>query len=277
MAPNLFHSSRLPIRSAPRTGWRCRASGSRGVPSATASTRSAWPSRSSGAMSLVVPPGSSGTASPHSTWPDSPVAAPRHVQGAARQPDVARRDLAERGGHQGGRGELAARQHRAVAEEPGEVVAEPPVVRGDDEPQLGVELLGAQRAVEVGQVIGAHQRHGAGGGDARVRERLAGQRGVLADDDAGQRRDLRPVVPELVGEQDDDVLAVAVGEFPGDAVGERVVAADDEVAPGHGGRGHGPDPIDWHSSAPVPRGPGSRRCQDGNAGMKGARPGAVAW
>ena len=63
--------------------------------------------------------------------------------------------------------------------------------------------------------------------------------GVLADDDTGKRGDLRSVVPELVGEQHDDVLAVAVGEFPGDAVGERVVAADDEMAPGHGGRGHG--------------------------------------
>ena len=138
------------------------------------------------------------------------VIAPRHVQGPARQPDVARRDLAERGGHQGRRGELAARQHRAVAEEPGEVIAEPPVVRGDHQPQLGAELLRAQRPVEVGEVIRAHQGHGPGRRDAGVGERLAGQRGVLADDDPGQRRDLRPVVPELVGEQHDDVLVVAV-------------------------------------------------------------------
>ena len=180
-----------------------------------------------------------GDREPAEHLPGGTVAAPGHVQGAPRQPDVARRDLAERGGHQRGRGELAAGQHRAVAEEPGDVITEPPVVSGDDEPQVGVELLGAQRRVEVGQVIGADQGHRPGRGDVRVRECLAGQPGVLADGDTGERGDLRPVVPELVGQNHDDVLVVAPRELPGDAVGERVVAADDEVTPCHGGRGHG--------------------------------------
>ena len=175
--------------------------------------------------------------------PAQGVTAPGHVEGLARQPDVARRDLAERGRHQRGRGQLAARQHGAVAEEPGDVLAEPPVVGGDDQPQVRVELLGAQGRVEVVEVIGADQGHRAGGGDARVRERLSGQRAVLADGDARQAGDPRAVILGLVGQHDDDVLAVAPGEFPGDAVGERIVAAHDEVAAGHSGRGHGQDPI----------------------------------
>jgi hypothetical protein len=170
--------------------------------------------------------------------PADPVVAPGDVQGAPGEPDVTRRDLAEGGGDERGRGELAAGQHRAVAEEPGDVITEPPVVGGDDEPEVGAELLCAQRRVEVGEVIGAHQGHRPGRGDVRVRECLAGQPGVLADGDAGKHGDLRAVVAELVGEDHDDVLLVAPRELPGDAVGERVVTADDEVTPGQGGRWH---------------------------------------
>jgi hypothetical protein len=60
------------------------------------------------------------------------VRAPGHVQGAAGHPHMTRRDLAEGGGDKRRRGELAARQHGAVAEESGDVIAEPAVERGDD-------------------------------------------------------------------------------------------------------------------------------------------------
>ena len=223
------------------------------MPSATASTRSALPFRSSGATSWVSRARVVGDHETAEHLPGDAVVAPGHVQGAPRQPDVARRDFAERGGHERRRGELAAGQDRAVAEEPGDVITEPPVVGGDDEPQVGVELLCAQRRVEVGQVVGADQGHRPGRGDVRVRERLAGQPGVLADGDTGERGDLRTVIPELVGENHDDVLVVAPRELPGDAVGERVVAADDEVTPCHGGRGHGRIIFERVFSPPRPR------------------------
>ncbi len=68
--PNLFHTSLRAIPKAVRTGCRRLASGSRGVPSATASTRlSGSPGSSSGAISWVVPAGSSGTPRPQTACP----------------------------------------------------------------------------------------------------------------------------------------------------------------------------------------------------------------
>jgi hypothetical protein len=54
------------------------------------------------------------------------------------------------------------------------------------------------------------------------------------------------VVLEAAGDDDDDRLVVAVREFSDEAVGQRSVAADDEMVPRgevRGGRGHGLDHI----------------------------------
>ena len=49
--------------------------------------------------------------------------------------------------------------------------------------ELGVELLGAQRGVEVGEIVPADHRRGAGGGHARLAERGAGELRALEHGD----------------------------------------------------------------------------------------------
>jgi len=52
---------------------------------------------------------------------------------------------------------------------------------------------------------------------------------VLEHTDPRQRGDLRSVVPRRVRQQDGHLLAVPGAQFLGDAIGQRPVAADDEV------------------------------------------------
>ena len=133
------------------------------------------------------------------------------VQGLAGQPHVAGRVIAERGFHQGRPGQLAARQHGAVAQQRGDVIAEPPVIGAHDDAQVGVELLGAQRGVEVGQVVPADERRGAGCRHARLAERAAGQLRALEHGHPGECAHPGPVVLRPVGDDDHDGLVVAAG------------------------------------------------------------------
>ena len=65
--------------------------------------------------------------------------------------------------------------------------------------------------------------------DVRVGEGLDAELGVLEHADARQRADLGPVVTLPRRQQDGYSLAVPGGQFLGDAIGQRPVAADDEV------------------------------------------------
>ena len=126
------------------------------------------------------------------------------------------------------------------------MLAEPSVVRPDDDPQLGVELLGAQRGVEVGEIVPADHRRCAGRRNARLAERGVGELGALEYGHPRNRGDSRSAVLQSAREDDDDRFVVAVREFSDEAVGQRSVAADDEMVPRgevRGGRGHGLDDI----------------------------------
>jgi hypothetical protein len=154
------------------------------------------------------------------------------VQRLAGQPHVPGRVVAERGLDQGRPGQLAARQHAAVPQQRGDVLTEPPVLGADDDAQVGVELLGAQGGVEVGQVVPADERRRAGRRHARLAERAAGQLRALEHGHPGERAHPRPVVLRPVRDHDHDGLVVPARQLPADSVGEGGVTADDEMIPG---------------------------------------------
>ena len=222
-----------------RTGCLRLASRSRGVPSATASTRSASVSGASGGSSRVAPAGSPGTARRHITWPCSTSS---RLATYSVRPDT--------------RTWLGAGSPRAAATNDGAAIAVPDstvqsgkkpwmcspsrrLKMASDEPQRRVELLRPQPGVEVAEVVLRHQGQGARRDHPGVGEGLAGQVGALQHGHARQCGDLRAVVLRPVGEHHHDVLAVARGELEGYAIGERAVPAHDDVIPDGGQRGHG--------------------------------------
>ena len=158
-----------------------------------------------------------------------PVAAVRDVQRAARDAHVAGRHVAERGGHERRRGHRAVRQHRAVVEQGADPLSEAGVGHADDDPRVGVQLLDAQRRVDVADLAVADQRDRARRLRADLAERLVVEVLRLVRPDLGQPGDLRAVVAFLRREDDGDVLAVARGQLVGEPEGQRRVAADDEV------------------------------------------------
>ena len=85
------------------------------------------------------------------------VLAAGHVQGPAGHPHVGRHRLAERGGHERRRGHGRAGQHRAVAEEGPDPLAQAGVEDRHDQPEVRVDLGGPQRGVEVAEVVLAEQ------------------------------------------------------------------------------------------------------------------------
>jgi hypothetical protein len=100
---------------------------------------------------------------------------------------------------------------------------------GEHQAQGRVEFLGPQARVEVPDVVLPDDGQRPGGLDVRVGEGLAAELGVLEHADTRQRGDLRPVVPQPGRQQDGHRLAVPGAQFLGDAIGQRPVAADDEV------------------------------------------------
>ena len=210
-----------------RSGWRRRlVSGSRGVPSATASTSSALVSsrreqvgragRRCGRRPQITCPGS--TSSRLATYRVRP--ASRTWLGAG-SPSA--------GGHERRRRHRRLGQHRAVGEEGADPLAEAGVEDGDDEPQVGVELLGAQRGVEVAEVVLAQQGQGAGGRHVGGEEGLVVQLGPLDDPHAGQPGDRRAVAPLRRRHDHRDLLAVPERQLLDHPGGKRVVAAEHDV------------------------------------------------
>ena len=130
----------------------------------------------------------------------------------------------------------------AVPDDPAgttQLIAPDELAGGDDQAQVRVELLSAQRGVEVGQIILPHQGEGTGRRHARLGERLTGQVVPLEHGRSGGRAHLRPVAPQSLGQHQDHILAVARRQFLADSVGERAVPADNAVVPGLDGQGHG--------------------------------------
>ncbi len=88
------------------------------------------------------------------------------------------------------------------------------------DPQIRVELLCAQRAVQVSHVILLKQRERAGRADSGVTKRLVGQGGPFDDPDVRQLGDPRAVVALLRRHDHRDVFGVPGGQFLDDAEGE---------------------------------------------------------
>lgn len=109
------------------------------------------------------------------------------------------------------------------------MVTEAPVVDGEHQAESGIEFLSPQAGVEVPDVVLPDDGQGAGGLDVRVGEGLDAELGMLKHADARQRADLGPVVPLPRRQQDGYPLVVPGGQFLGNAIGQRPVAADDEV------------------------------------------------
>ena len=219
---------------------RCRVSGSRGAPSATASTRSACPV--SGGSRAGESGSSSVTASPQMTCQAVDRAAPHHIQGAARDPDVAGRGLSQRGSDEGRGRHRRAGQHGTVVEEGAHPLAQAGVEDPHHQPQSRVQFLRPQRGMEVAQVVLAEQGERVGGLDPGGAERVRAQLRPLDDPHPGQRGDLRAVALGVGPEQDGHRLAVSGRQLLDDPAGERIFPADNEmVAAGRdqGEGGHG--------------------------------------
>lgn len=156
---------------------------------------------------------------------------PGDVQRAARQPDVARRRLAQRGGDEGGRGHRRIRQHRAVAEEGPDALAQAGIENGHHEAQVRVELLGAQRGMEIAEIVLVQDGERPGGLHPGIEEGLLIQLRALDELHARQPGDGRPVTAAGGRQDDRDALGVPDGEFPDHPGREGVVPAHDEMTP----------------------------------------------
>jgi len=104
-------------------------------------------------------------------------------------------------------------RHSAVAEEAADPFAQAGIEDGHHQPQVGIEFLGAQRRVEIAQVVLVQYGERASGLQLRAMEGALVQFGALDDPHAREARDSR-AVPVLRGRQDDRYpLAVPDGEF----------------------------------------------------------------
>src|SRR5215468_1122438 len=171
------------------------------------------------------------------------VAAARHVQGAPGHSDVAGGRLAQGRRHERRRGHRRAGQDRAVAEERPDALTQAGVEDGHHQAQVRVDLLGAQRRMEVAQVILAQQGQGAGRLHLRGGEGVGVQFRPLDDPYLGQAGDAGPLALLPGAQQNRDFLAVGGGQFLDDPGGEGVVAAHDKMVAA------GRDPGEWRHGA----------------------------
>ncbi|GAA3224955.1 hypothetical protein GCM10020256_34220 [Streptomyces thermocoprophilus] len=157
-------------------------------------------------------------------------------------------------------------QHGGLVEEFLDVLAEPPVVQAQHEPQPGVETAGGEGGADVGLVVVVHEGQGGGPVDAGVGEDGLGGFGGLDEpfaaawfaraggaaaavdgghddpveqggrDRAGAADDGRAYGAAAGGHDEGDLFAVDAAQFGGEPVRQPVVPAHDHMGAGLTGR-----------------------------------------